>query len=71
VWLADCVDVVFGLAPASGLDQSNQKQAVYLGCHVLLMPASTCCVQVWVGVVPTGPTGANLNSSFANRGSDK
>lgn len=33
---------------------------------------STCfLLQVWVGVVPTGPTGANLNSSYANRGSDK
>lgn len=27
--------------------------------------------QVWVGVVPCGPTGATLNSSYANRSSDK
>lgn len=27
--------------------------------------------QVWVGVVPAGPTGTTLNSSYANRNSDK
>lgn len=38
--------------------------------HALEGPHVVGGDQVWVGVVPAGPTGAPLNSSYANRSSD-
>jgi hypothetical protein len=42
-----------------------------LCCAVRLLLRCCCCVQVWVGVIGSGPTGVPLNSSYANRNSDR